>query len=99
MAAAFTEERYHAEGAERSLSILIDGEAFVEKLRNDARKERAKYLAGHDPASKIGPEGMTLRQAFERHKEEMVNKGKSPLSVAEYELALTHLSDWGRRAA
>ncbi len=93
MVAAFTAERYEKYG-ENGLNLMIDGEAFVEKLRNDARKMRALLLAGHDPASEIGPDGMTLRQAYKRHKEKMENKGKSPLSVAEYDLALSHLNDW-----
>ena len=40
------------------------------------------------------PEGMTMRQAFESHKQGMLNKGASSLSIAEYDLAFRHLNDW-----
>ena len=45
MIAAFMAERYKKHG-ENGLSVMIDGEAFVEKLRNDARKMPALLLAG-----------------------------------------------------
>jgi hypothetical protein len=37
---------------------------------------------------------MTMRQEFESHKQGMLNKGASSLSIAEYDLAYRHLNDW-----
>jgi integrase len=66
----------------------------VEQLRTEARRLSALRVTGHDPASPVGPEGLTVRQAFENHKQGMLNNGASPLSIVEYELALRHLNDW-----
>ena len=66
----------------------------VELFRKEARRLCALRLLGHDPASRVGPEGLTLKQAFESHRDAMLNNNASPLSIAEYQLALSHLSDW-----
>ena len=89
---AYAEERYHA--GENPVSVWADPDLALEKFREKARKARGKVLAGLDPSSTVGAEGRTLRQGLDLHIRRMTNKGASPLSIAEYELALTHLSDW-----
>lgn len=68
--------------------------ATLEPFRMKARKLGALLRAGGDPHSDIGPEGRTLQQALDLHIEDMEKAGKSPLSIAEYELAARHLDDW-----
>jgi integrase len=85
-------EALHGSSAQHSMWINCDEP--VERYRTEARRLAALRLAGHDPASRVGPEGFTLKQAFELHKQGMLNNGSSPLSIAEYELALRHLKDW-----
>jgi integrase len=77
----------------RERRVVLDY-AALEPFRAAARSLLQKIGEGVDPRSEVGVEGRTLAQARDLHIAKMRNQGKAAASIAEYELAARHLSDW-----
>lgn len=86
------------DGKPRLIKLGRVGEITLQKARQDAQQLIGEMVGGSDPVKRKRDEtgdGITLRQAWELHKEAMKAKGNSQATFDDYQFKIDcHMPDW-----